>query len=30
MQFPFPVQERVNPKARYIRVAVNATGEVVL
>lgn len=30
MQFPFPVQERVNPKARYIRVAVNASGEVVL
>lgn len=30
MPFPFPVQERVNPKARYIRVAVNATGEVVL
>ena len=23
MQFPFPVQERINPKARYIRVAVN-------
>ena len=30
MQFPFPVQERINPKARYIRVAVNASGEVVL
>ena len=29
-QFPFPVTERVNPRARFIRVAVSANGEVLL
>ena len=30
MQFPFPVREKAHPSARYIRISVNATGEVLL
>lgn len=30
MQFPFPVVERSHPSARYIRISINAAGEVLL